>query len=282
MRDSLKTHIRELTEATAARERLESELAVARRIQAGMVPAEVPPFPGGERLDLRAILEPARQVGGDLYDFFVLDDGRLCIVVGDVSGKGIPAALFMARTITLVKAAAREERSPDGIVAKVNVELCRRNESCLFVTLFCAIVDAVRGELCYANAGHNPPLLARRGERAVFLRGGECIALGVEEEAAFKEATVSLSDGDTLFLYTDGVTEAFDPERRMFSEPRLVEEVSARAGDSAAELAEGILQRIREHAGDAPQSDDITMVVLKYGVCAARGSSPDGGAPPPG
>ncbi len=282
MRDSLKTHIRELTEATAARERMESELAVARKIQAGMVPGELPPFPGGERLDLCAILEPARQVGGDLYDFFALDDGRLCIVVGDVSGKGIPAALSMARTITLVKAAAREERSPDGILARVNAELCSRNDSCLFVTLFCVIVDAVRGELCYANAGHNPPLIARRGARAVFLRGGECIALGIEEEAAFKGAAVPFSPGDTLFLYTDGVTEAFDRERRMFSEPRLVEEVSARAGDSAAELVEGILRRVRDHAGDAPQSDDITMVVVKYSVRAARGASPGGGGTLPG
>ncbi len=264
MRDALKKHIRELTEATAARERMESELAIARRIQMEMVPKEIPPFPGRDEFDIRAILEPAREVGGDLYDFFFLDEEHLCIVVGDVSGKGVPAALFMARTITFIKATAHEAKSPDEILSRVNRELSRHNESCMFVTVFCGIVDVSTGEFTYTNAGHNPPLIARQGAPAGFLAGGQGTVLGIEENAVFTKETTVLRPGDILCLYTDGVTEAFDGKGEMYSEERLTEEVSAHAGDSAAELAEDTMRKVRAHAAGAPQSDDITIVVCRY------------------
>lgn len=264
MRDSLKRHIRELTEATAARERMESELKIARDIQMGMVPKEVPPFPGRNEVDIRAMLEPAREVGGDLYDFFFIDGARLCFLVGDVSGKGVPAALFMARTITLIKATAREARSPEEILGRVNKELAHNNDSCMFVTVFCGVLDVTSGELRYANAGHNPPLIVRGGKEAEFLKGGEGTVLGVEEDSAYKQETVFLAPGDTLCLYTDGVTEAFDKAGEMLSEERLHDEITARRGESVAELARDTMQMVKTYAGGAPQSDDIAIVVLRY------------------
>jgi sigma-B regulation protein RsbU (phosphoserine phosphatase) len=264
MRDSLKDYIHKLTEATAARERIESELKIARDIQMGMVPKEIPPFPGRNEVDIRAMLEPAREVGGDLYDFFFIDDARLCFLVGDVSGKGVPAALFMARTITLIKATAREVMRPEEIMDRVNKELSLHNDSCMFVTVFCGILNVTNGELRYVNAGHNPPLIVRGDKEAEFLKGGESTVLGVEEDAAYSQETIFLSPGDTLCLYTDGVTEAFDREGEMFSEERLHDEISARRGESVAELAMDTMQMVKTYSSGAPQSDDITIVVLRY------------------
>lgn len=264
MRDSLKRYIRELTEATAARERMESELKIARDIQMGMVPKEIPPFPGRNELDIRAVLEPAREVGGDLYDFFFIDADHLCFVIGDVSGKGVPAALFMARTITLIKVTARGVRSPEEILSRVNKELAHNNDSCMFVTVFCGILNVMTGELWYVNAGHNPPLIVRAGAGAEFLKGGESTVLGVEEDAEYAKETIFLRPGDTLYLYTDGVTEAFDGTGQMFSEERLHDEVSAHREESVAELAGNTMRMVKAHARGVPQSDDITIVVLRY------------------
>jgi phosphoserine phosphatase RsbU/P len=264
MRDSLKRYIRELTEATAARERMESELKIARDIQMGMVPKDIPPFPGRTELEISAVLEPAREVGGDLYDFFFIDADHLCFVIGDVSGKGVPAALFMARTITLIKATAREVMSPEEILSRVNKELAHNNDSCMFVTVFCGILNVTNGELRYVNAGHNPPLIVRAGEGAEFLKGGESTVLGVEEDTEYAKETIFLRPGDTLYLYTDGVTEAFDGTGQMFSEERLHDEVSAHRKESVAELAGNTMRMVKAHARGVPQSDDITIVVLRY------------------
>lgn len=264
MRDSLKKYIRELTEAVAARQRIESELKIARDIQMGMVPKEVPPFPGRDEFEIRAVLEPAREVGGDLYDYFFIDDGRLCFAVGDVSGKGVPAALFMARTITLLKATAREASSPEEILDRVNKELCRHNDSCLFVTVFCGVLNLSSGELDYSSAGHNPPLLIRAGEEPEFLTDGASTVLGVEEGTVYIRRRITLRPGDTVYLYSDGVTEAFDGHGEMFSEERLRDEVSAHRRDSVGELVDGMLRTVRAHAAGAPQSDDITLMALRY------------------
>ncbi len=264
MRDSLKGHIRELAAAAAARERIESELKIAREIQMAMLPREIPPFPGGDGVEISAVLEPAREVGGDLYDFFAIGHGRVCVVIGDVSGKGVPAAIFMARTITLLKAAAREVHDPEEILARVNKELARQNESFMFVTVFCGVLDVSNGEFRYSNAGHNPPLVMRGGEKPGFLAGGAGTVLGVEEGAAYGRSRVALLPGDTLFLYTDGVTEAFDGAGEMFTEERLRDELSTRGGGSVEEIADGMLRRIKAHAAGVPQSDDIAIVVVRY------------------
>ncbi|MCX6356978.1 MAG: SpoIIE family protein phosphatase [Candidatus Aureabacteria bacterium] len=264
MRDSLKRYIRELTETTAAKERMESELTIARDIQMSMLPKQSPPFPGRRELDIHAVLEPAREVGGDLYDYFFLDDGRLCFLVGDISGKGVPAALFMAMTITLIKATARQVTHPEEILARVNRQLTYQNDSCMFVTLFCGVLNTATGELSYSNAGHNPPLLVRRVNGIEEVAGASGTVLGIDEKAVYARGETRLAPGDALVMYTDGVTEAFDGEREMFSEERLKAAVKACRGESAGAIAACVLRGVGEFVGGAPQSDDLTIVVIRY------------------
>ena len=156
MRDSLKKYIRDLTETTTEKQRMEGELEIARNIQLSMVPRIFPPFPDKKEIDLHATLVPAKQVGGDLYDYFFLDDDRLCLVVGDVAGKGVPAALFMAKSVTLLKAVSRELNKPADVLRNVNGDLAYETSSCIFVTAFLAVLNIKTGELIYANGGHNP------------------------------------------------------------------------------------------------------------------------------
>ncbi|MDD5556149.1 MAG: SpoIIE family protein phosphatase [bacterium] len=264
MRDSLRRHIAELTAATAARERMESELAIAHRIQMGIVPKTFPAFPARREFDLHAVLEPAREVGGDLYDFFLVGDDRLWLTIGDVSGKGVPAALFMALVKTLVKAAARGGASPAAALEAVNGEMAADNDECMFVSVWCGALETATGELRWSSAGHNPPVLARAGGEVSFLAEGGGPVLGVVPGARYAAASFRLRRGDTLCLYTDGVTEAFNGRGEQFSEERLARAVAARRVGSAREVVRGILEDVRSFAGRAPQSDDITVVALRY------------------
>ena len=264
MRDSLKRHIRELTETTAAKERMESELKIAHDIQMGIVPKIFPPFPDVPEFDIYAVLDPAREVGGDFFDFFLIDERLLCFVIADVSGKGVPASLFMAVTKTLINVIAREIRDPAEILDRVNKEISSDNPSFIFVTVFCGILDIRTGEVCYSNGGHNPPLLIRRGKGVEFLTGGGGTIVGISREIEYTRAMLRLEPGDTICMYTDGVTEAFNEDREQFSEERLEKEVASRRGDSIKGLVKGILETIRSFAGGAPQSDDITIMALRY------------------
>lgn len=264
MKDSLKEYIKELTETTAVKERMESELKIACDIQMEMLPKVFPPFPERNEFTIHAVLEPAREVGGDLYDFFFIDDDRLCFIIGDVSGKGVPAALFMAMTITLIKAVAKEIKSPDEILSRVNIELSNNNDSSMFVTLFCGILNIQTGEVCYSNAGHNPPLIIRNEKEAEFLSGAASTILGIYEDTVYKKEKIILRPGDTIYMYTDGVTEAFNKEGEMFSEERLQREVFAHRKESVDELARKTLQHVKAYSTGIPQSDDITILVLRY------------------
>ncbi|MCI0526231.1 MAG: SpoIIE family protein phosphatase, partial [Nitrospira sp.] len=209
MTRQLKESIKNLKETTAAKERIESELRIAHDIQMSMVPKLSPPFPNRRELDIYATIVPAREVGGDFYDFFFIDENQLCLAIGDVSGKGVPAALSMAVTKTLFKAMADKVSSPDGILSRLNQEICRDNESCMFVTVFCAVLDIRTGRLEYSNGGHNLPyLLYPDGIKPLENPGG--IALGVMDEARYHARGIVLKAGSGLFLYTDGVTEAVD------------------------------------------------------------------------
>jgi len=264
MRDSLKAYIRDLKETTAAKERLEAELQIARQIQMAMLPQAN--YSGGEdgAWEVSAALEPAKAVGGDLYDYFLLDEGRLCFLVGDVSDKGVPAALFMARTNTLIKTVSDKADPPDVILSKVNRELCRDNDACMFVTLFCGILDIASGRLDCASGGHDPPLHISPGRGSHFLDLESGPALGLYEEAEYETSTVRLEPGDTLFLYTDGVTEAFDHHGKAFSEERLLAAVSKHAGARAVEITRTVLTAVQDFAAQAEQSDDITVFALQY------------------
>ena len=259
----LNESIEHLKETTAAKERIESELQIAHEIQMSMVPKIFPPFPDRSEFDIFAILAPAKEVGGDFYDFFFIDDDHLCFAVGDVSGKGVPASLFMALTKTLFKATAGNGGTPGEILARLNTEICRDNESCMFVTLFCAILNIRTGQVDYGNGGHNLPYyLLQRSVTPLENLGGR--ALGLVEQSPYASGRMVLAPGEALLLYTDGVTEAMDSRERLYSDQRLAEFLASNHGSSPRQIVDDLVSDVRSFAGAAPQSDDITALALRY------------------
>jgi sigma-B regulation protein RsbU (phosphoserine phosphatase) len=272
MEHALRQSVGDLKETTAAKERIESELKIARDIQMSMVPKTFPPFPNRPEFELYATLVPAREVGGDFYDFFFIDDYHLCFVIGDVSGKGVPAALFMAVTRTLFRTIASKVSGPDKILSLLNLEMCRNNDTCMFVTVFCAVLDIRTGEVEYSNGGHNLPYLVSHGDIAPLKNTGG-MALGFTADVTYRSEKIVLRAGDGLFLYTDGVTEAMDEGGNQFSEPRLEEFLHQTNGSSATEFVRGAVAQVRCHSAGAPQSDDITALTLKYLLTAGNAMS---------
>ena len=252
-----------LIEAYIEKERLEEGLKLAHDIQMSMLPKTFPPFPERRDLDIFAAITPAKKVGGDFYDFFFLDENRLCFAIGDVSGKGVPAALFMAVIKTLFKAIAGRVQNPGEILSTVNREICRDNDSQMFTTLFCGILDTRTGEIRYSNGGHNPPYhLSRAGVQQVPKTGGR--VLGLLEETTYAGSRLVLGPGETLLLYTDGVTEALDPAEQFFSERRLESILTQINFASAREQIEYLTGEITLFAAGAEQSDDITTLAIRY------------------
>jgi len=264
MKDSLKEHIRNLTETTAAKERIESELRLAHDIQMGILPRVFPAFPHRREFDIYAAIVPAKEVGGDLYDFFFMDDDHLCFTIGDVSGKGVPASLFMAVTKILIKAKAVKGLTPETILARVNEDLSIDNPSMMFVTLFLGILDVTNGEIVYCNGGHNPPYIIRADGEITQLEGTKGMALGVMEDLTYQSKNITLKKGDNLFLYTDGVTEAVNQQDELFSEKRLEMGLSDLRDQSLKEIISGIMERLEVFSKGVPQADDITMLALKF------------------
>lgn len=249
----------------AAKERIESELTIARDIQMNILPKIFPPFPHIQEVDIHASIESAKEVGGDLYDFFFVDDDHIFFVIGDVSGKGVPASLFMAVSITLLKAKAQKGMQTDNILYKVNNDLCTDNEASMFVTTFCGIINIRTGEIVYSNGGHNPPYIRRASGDVEPLPCHSGLPLGVMEDFAFDQEIVSLKPGDTLVLYTDGVTEATNRQEEFFTDGRL-EDFLKNTGNiqSARDLVKSISGTVHAFAAGAVQSDDITLLVIKY------------------
>ena len=251
-----------LVETTKAR--MQEELNVGRDIQLSMLPRVFPAFPDRKELELYAVLEPALEIGGDLYDFFLVDQHRLCFVIGDVSGNGVPAALFMAMTKIMVKTRAASDPSPASIVTHVNDALSAENDSCMFVTLYLGILNLRDGTLVTTNAGHNPPLLKRKDGMFEWLTAQDGPMVGPMAGIAFKESTIRLEPGDELFLYTDGVTEADNRRRELFGKDRLKAVLDTSRVPSVVDRLGAVMQAVRTFAGDVPQADDITMLGLRY------------------
>jgi len=264
MKVALKEYIAHLAETTAAKERYESELKIARTIQMSFLPKTFPPFPEYAEFDIYATLVPAKEVGGDLYDFFLLDGDHLFFSIGDVSGKGVPAALFMAAAKTLMKGTASREMAPSEILSKVNHELCLENDSMMFVTVFCGILNFRTGEVRYSNAGHNPPLVLKPGRPPEWLPLPEGFLLGAMEDSPYETRQILLAPGDTLLLYTDGVTEAMNGDKLFYEERRLVRVTEEHGQTPPEELVGEVLRSVRAFAGSEPQSDDITMLALSF------------------
>jgi sigma-B regulation protein RsbU (phosphoserine phosphatase) len=264
MKKSLKAYIKNLQETTAAKERVESELKIAADIQLSMLPRTFPPFPDRGEFDIFAIMEPAKEVGGDFYDFFFVDKDKLCFLIADVSGKGVPASLFMAILKFLLKTEALRRMPPEKILFQVNNTLCPDNEACMFATVFCAILDIKTGEVHFANAGHNPPLLWEKEGKVEFLKVNKGFVLGVMEGVAFKGESLWLKPGDMLILYTDGVTEAMNSKKELFSKERLKDVIAHLKEREVKQVVYKVREAIKLFVEDAPQSDDITMLVVKF------------------
>ncbi|MFH1281476.1 MAG: SpoIIE family protein phosphatase, partial [Candidatus Omnitrophota bacterium] len=264
MQSSLKDYIRQLIEATAAKERIESELKIAHEIQTGMLPRIFPPFPHRKEFNIFAMMEPAKEVGGDFYDFFLINEKKLFFVMGDVSGKGVPAALFMMIAKTLLKNEALQGSSADQVLNRVNNILALDNDAAMFATVFCGILDTETGEVEFANAGHNPPLVCSNKENFEFLNINKGFVLGTMADFKFKGDSIKLGHGDCLFLYTDGVTEAANPKQEFFSEARLKSMLSGLCAEDVTLIVREIREQIHIFAENEPQSDDITILAIRF------------------
>lgn len=265
MTEELKEQIQRLSEAAAKEERARTELEVAARIQAGMLPAALQGVPFQDKFDLSAFMNPAREVGGDFYDFYFVSEDTLAITVADVSDKGVPASLFMVIAKTLLKDHALLQ-GPEKLaraVAEANDKLVQSNQAFMFVTVFTGLLHLPTGKFTYVNAGHNPPLICRGGG-PVYLPKAKNPVLGVMGGMELTAETLTLRPGEAIFLYTDGVTEAMNAEGGFFGEARLQENLQGTAGCSAADMVARVQQAVHGFTADFSQSDDITMMALVY------------------
>ena len=246
------------------KDRMEEELNVGRDIQMSMIPLTFPALPCYPQISVNASLTPAREVGGDFYDFYFLNDELFCFCVGDVSGKGVPAALFMAVTRTLLRAKASYHISPSSIIARVNDDIAKQNEASMFVTLFFAILNIHTGELLYTNAGHNPAYVLRDGGPPERLDSRHGPVVGAKDSIPYAESQVELAQGDVVFVYTDGVTEAMNHEQQLYSEERLERLLASKQFDSTRNLIQNVVRNVQRFEDGADHADDITTLALQY------------------
>jgi len=264
MQKELGDYIVTLKDTTAAKEKIESELRIAKEIQMSMIPHIFPPFPDLPQIDVFAVLKSAKEVGGDLYDFFVIDGNKFCFAIGDVSGKGVPASLFMAVTRTLVRSISDKEFSPSVIVGTLNKSISQNNESSMFVTFFLGVLDLSNGELKYTNAGHNPPVIIKKNKEAVMFEKTKFIPVGLFEDFEYGESSLQLEPGDKIFLYTDGVSEAENSENELFGDGAIMDIIGRNLTAPPRELIHKLEEGISAHVNGFTQSDDITMMTIVY------------------
>jgi sigma-B regulation protein RsbU (phosphoserine phosphatase) len=272
MRHELADHLAELGRVAREQQRLASELEIAQQIQTALLPGAHFLDARCNNFELHAVLKPARTVGGDLYSYFMLHDQRFYIMVGDVSDKGIPAALFMARAITLAKALAPRAQSPQQLLQLLNQELCRNNDGCMFVSLLCGLLDTATGHFSMASAGHEPPVLWGEGAPQLLeIETGP--ALGLDDEATYSSRRVRLRPGETLLMYTDGITEATDAELRMYGPERMLDCLGRYAAHGDGDPAGYLLADVEAFAAGHGQADDITVLALRWHHAGADGGA---------
>jgi sigma-B regulation protein RsbU (phosphoserine phosphatase) len=274
----VKARVRSLLKAKAysdaVKEQMASELRVAREIQMGMLPHDFAGMELAYGVEFGALLEPAREVGGDLYGVCAAAKDRLVLFLGDVSGKGIPASMFMVRAVSLARLLAREIVEPERILARLNDELAVDNPSGMFVTFLCAVFEPVSRRLTLANAGHCRPVFLREGEKPYWAVRNLGTALGFETGLAFERTELMLRPGDAMVFYTDGVTEAFNAQEECYGNERLLADAEGFAGQSAPAITAGLYGKVLAFAGGAPQSDDIAILALRFGGCSVETGGP--------
>lgn len=245
-------------------EHLQKELEAAGKIQANILPQDIPLFPNHPQIDVCALIEPAKEVGGDFFDAFAVDHRHIYIAVGDVSGKGMPAALFMVRVMTLLRMSLSKQSNFGSLLSVVNRILCENNDDCMFVTLFVGLLDVTTGKLIYMNGGHNPPFLSSNGKLFKLLQLPKGIVLGISEHAHYEVAELTMQPGDTLVLYTDGVTEAGNAQQEFFSVERTRDILAGSAGEDITTIVKTLQDAVAQFSKGLPQADDITILTLRY------------------
>lgn len=249
----------QLEETTTAKERIESELRIARDIQMSMVPND---FPTCERLDIFARMTPAKEVGGDLYDTQLIDGCRLYFCVGDVSGKGVPASLFMAQTIRLFRAMAKQGMPPVDIASYLNMELCEGNDNAMFVTMFIGLIELETGKMDFCNCGHNPPVICCGSPQAHFIDMKPNAPIGIFSEMTFQGETIDDIRNKPFFIYTDGLNEAENLSQQQLGDDRLIEHLRQVPFTAARELIDSLTTLVEQHRNGADPNDDLTMLCL--------------------
>ncbi len=264
MIDQIQEHVEHVTRLSAERERAASELAVAHRIQLSALPPVAPPYTGQEGFRIAASMNPAKAVGGDFYDFFMVDERRCAFLIADVSGKGVPAALFMMHAKTLLRQLLTLGVEAAESMTLANNGLAQNNDEDMFVTVWLGVLDTKTGKLDYSNGGHNPPLMRRADGSVEWLRERSGFFLGSFEGIEYQGKQLQMSPGDTLLLYTDGVTEAIDLDEKCYGDDRLHDLLAGIDPQTPAELIEDVKKDVVAYAGEAEQADDITILALRY------------------
>ena len=268
MEEQVTKYIDELTTATAEKERISTELSLATRIQADMLPNVFPAFPDRSEFDIYASMKPAKEVGGDFYDFFLIDHDHLGLVMADVSGKGVPAALFMMASKIIIQNIAMTGASPREILETTNNRICQNNQQEMFVTVWLGILDLRTGELKAANAGHEYPVVTRAEGEFELMKDKHGFVIGGMEGVRYKEYEIKLEPGEELFLYTDGVPEATNARNELYSTERMMAILNSNRGLEPEKVLETVKADVDRFVGDAPQFDDLTMLCVRYNGCA--------------
>ena len=257
-------YIDENTRITAEKQRIDTELSLATGIQAGMLPDKFPAFPDRTDFDIYASMKPAKEVGGDFYDFFLIDENRLGIVMADVSGKGVPAALFMMHSKILLKSYTLMKQTPKAALEEVNRQICEHNPEEMFVTVWLGVLDLKTGLFTAANAGHERPAVKQAGEHFELYKDKHGVVVGYMDGVRFKEYELQLTKGAKLFLYTDGVAEATDAHEELFGTDRMIEALRTAEDKSPKEILAAVDAAVDKFVGTAPQFDDLTMLCIEY------------------
>lgn len=257
-------YVTNLQKVTAEKERINAELSLASSIQAHMLPCIFPAFPDRDEFDVYASMTPAKEVGGDFYDFFMVDDSHMAVVMADVSGKGVPAALFMVIAKTLLKNYTQSGIKPEEVFTTVNRLLCDGNDAGLFVTAWLGVLELTTGKLTFVNAGHNPPMIKQNGGEFTYLKSRAGFVLAGMDTIKYRQNEITIAPGDRLLLYTDGVTEATNSQNQLYGEERLSAFMNAHSDEKAEDILRDLKLDIYAFQGEAPQFDDITMLMLDY------------------
>lgn len=264
MTEELTAYMEQNEEAIAKEEHDRTELALAGKIQAAMLPSVFPPYPDRKDFEIYASMSPAREVGGDFYEFFLVDDSHLCMMIADVSGKGIPAALFMMATKILLEHNVKMGKSPAQVLSDVNKAICNKNVVDMFITVWIGIIDLGCGKMVCANAGHEYPILKKAGGLYELVKDKHDLVLGAMKELDYSEYELSIDPGSSLFLYTDGLTEAVDPDQKMFGTDRIVEELNREPDRSPEKVLRGMKEAVDEFVKGQEPFDDLTMMSFTY------------------